>query len=124
MLQRGRAQGECGKSKQLQGSGRGGGYFCRSHRSENQLQLDCPESANVPTGNSNSNSSPISTCFPSPPLLFILQVIRNVTRKFHDAIVKCEVQNSVGKSEDSETLDISCKYKRRYLPPPHSLARQ
>ncbi|EDV99713.1 GH12264 [Drosophila grimshawi] len=34
-------------------------------------------------------------------------VIRNVTRKFHDAIVKCEVQNSVGKSEDSETLDIS-----------------
>nr|AAM75049.1 RE01586p [Drosophila melanogaster] len=34
-------------------------------------------------------------------------VIRNVTRKFNDAIVKCEVQNSVGKSEDSETLDIS-----------------
>ncbi|KAI8128117.1 Irregular chiasm C-roughest protein [Lucilia cuprina] len=34
-------------------------------------------------------------------------VIRNVTRKFHDAIVKCEVQNSIGKSEDSETLDIS-----------------
>lgn len=48
---------------------------------------------------------------PFSPLLFILQVIRNVTRKFHDAIVKCEVQNSVGKSEDSETLDISCKYK-------------
>lgn len=37
-------------------------------------------------------------------------VIRNVTRKFHDAIVKCEVTNSIGKSEDSETLDISCKY--------------
>ncbi|XP_030386521.1 irregular chiasm C-roughest protein [Scaptodrosophila lebanonensis] len=34
-------------------------------------------------------------------------VIRNVTRNFNDAIVKCEVQNSVGKSEDSETLDIS-----------------
>lgn len=34
-----------------------------------------------------------------------------MTRKFHDAIVKCEVQNSVGKSEDSETLDISCKYQ-------------
>ncbi|XP_011293010.2 irregular chiasm C-roughest protein [Musca domestica] len=34
-------------------------------------------------------------------------IIRNVTRKFHDAIVKCEVQNSIGKSEDSETLDIS-----------------
>lgn len=36
-------------------------------------------------------------------------VIRNVTRKYHDAIVKCEVQNSIGRSEDSETLDISCK---------------
>jgi len=48
---------------------------------------------------------------PSLSLLFFpsFQVIRNVTRKFHDAIVKCEVQNSVGKSEDSETLDISCK---------------
>lgn len=47
----------------------------------------------------------------SPRTLFP-QVIRNVTRKFHDAIVKCEVQNSVGKSEDSETLDISCKYEQ------------
>lgn len=95
------------RSKQLQGR--------EGEASKNQLQLDCPESANVPTG-FNSNSSPISTCF---PLLFlILQVIRNVTRKFHDAIVKCEVQNSVGKSEDSETLDISCKYKQRSPQPP------
>lgn len=42
--------------------------------------------------------------------MFTVQVIRNVTRNFHDAIVKCEVQNSVGKSEDSETLDISCEF--------------
>ncbi|KYB28679.1 irregular chiasm C-roughest protein isoform X2 [Tribolium castaneum] len=34
-------------------------------------------------------------------------VIHNATRKYHDAIVKCEVHNAVGKSEESETLDIS-----------------
>lgn len=38
------------------------------------------------------------------------QVIHNVSRKYHDAIVKCEVHNAVGKSEESETLDISCKF--------------
>jgi len=37
----------------------------------------------------------------------------NISRKYHDAIVKCEVQNSVGKSEDSETLEISCKFFQR-----------
>lgn len=37
-------------------------------------------------------------------------VLHNVTRKHHDAIVKCEVHNAVGKSEESETLDISCKF--------------
>lgn len=36
-------------------------------------------------------------------------VIHNVSRKLHDAIIKCEVHNAVGKSEESETLDISCK---------------
>ncbi|XP_017154782.1 irregular chiasm C-roughest protein [Drosophila miranda] len=46
-------------------------------------------------------------------------IIRNVTRKFHDAIVKCEVQNSVGKSEDSETLDIS--YAPSFRQRPQSL---
>ncbi|CAD7090949.1 unnamed protein product, partial [Hermetia illucens] len=34
-------------------------------------------------------------------------IIHNVSRKYHDAIVKCEVYNAVGKSEESETLDIS-----------------
>uniref|UniRef100_A0A1A9WL55 Ig-like domain-containing protein n=1 Tax=Glossina brevipalpis TaxID=37001 RepID=A0A1A9WL55_9MUSC len=46
-------------------------------------------------------------------------VIRNVTRKFHDAIVKCEVLNSIGKSEDSETLDIS--YAPVFKERPHSI---
>lgn len=36
-------------------------------------------------------------------------VLHNATRSHHDAIVKCEVHNAVGKSEESETLDISCK---------------
>lgn len=34
-------------------------------------------------------------------------IIPNITREFHDSIVKCEVSNIVGKSMDSETLDIS-----------------
>ena len=34
-------------------------------------------------------------------------IIHNISKKFHDAIVKCEVHNAVGKSEESETLDIS-----------------
>lgn len=42
-------------------------------------------------------------------LVLLIQIIHNVTRKYHDAIVKCEVVNAVGKSEESETLDISCK---------------
>lgn len=37
-------------------------------------------------------------------------VIRNVTRKLHDAMVKCKVHNSVGESEAFETLEVSCKY--------------
>lgn len=34
-------------------------------------------------------------------------IIPSINRTFHDSIVKCEVTNVVGKSEDSETLDIS-----------------
>lgn len=40
-----------------------------------------------------------------------LQLIHNISRDFHDKIIKCEVHNAVGKSEESKTLDISCKYK-------------
>lgn len=46
-------------------------------------------------------------------------VIHNVTRKYHDAIVKCEVHNPVGKSEESETLDIS--YGPRFRTRPRSI---
>lgn len=42
-------------------------------------------------------------------------VLHNVSRKHHDSIVKCEVHNAVGKSEESETLDISCKYNRTLI---------
>lgn len=34
-------------------------------------------------------------------------ILPNISRKYHDAIVKCEVQNAVGKSEASQMLDIS-----------------
>ena len=44
-----------------------------------------------------------------------LFVLSNVSRKLHDAIIKCEVQNAVGKSEESETLEITCKYKSLLL---------
>lgn len=37
-------------------------------------------------------------------------VIHNVTREYHDAIVKCEVYNEVGKSEETKTLDVTCEY--------------
>lgn len=40
----------------------------------------------------------------------VLQLIHNISRDFHDKIIKCEVHNAVGKSEESKTLDISCKY--------------
>lgn len=42
--------------------------------------------------------------------MVILQVIPNITRKYHDGMVKCEVHNAVGKSEESKVLDISCEY--------------
>ncbi|KAH8416396.1 hypothetical protein KR222_001578 [Zaprionus bogoriensis] len=34
-------------------------------------------------------------------------IIHNVTRQYHGALVKCEVANAVGKSEQSQKLDIS-----------------
>nr|CAD7439490.1 unnamed protein product [Timema bartmani] len=46
-------------------------------------------------------------------------LLSNISRKFHDAIVKCEVHNPVGKSEESETLDIS--YGPRFRTRPQSL---
>lgn len=33
-------------------------------------------------------------------------MVPNISRKYHDAVIKCEVQNSVGKNEESETLEI------------------
>lgn len=36
-------------------------------------------------------------------------IIHNATRDLHDATIKCEVHNEVGKSEESQTLDIRCK---------------
>lgn len=38
------------------------------------------------------------------------QIIPNVTRELHNSIVRCEAHNDVGRSEDSETLDVACEY--------------
>ena len=35
--------------------------------------------------------------------------IKGISRTFHNKIVKCEVNNVIGKSEETETLDINCK---------------
>ncbi|KAK0173506.1 hypothetical protein PV328_006692 [Microctonus aethiopoides] len=46
-------------------------------------------------------------------------IIHNATRELHDAIVKCEVHNEVGKSEETETLDIT--YGPQFRRPPLSV---
>ncbi|XP_044574438.1 irregular chiasm C-roughest protein-like isoform X2 [Cotesia glomerata] len=46
-------------------------------------------------------------------------IIHNATRELHDAIVKCEVHNEVGKSEETETLDIT--YGPQFRRPPISV---
>lgn len=40
------------------------------------------------------------------------QRINNITRKYHDAILRCAVYNDVGKTEETETLEITCKFQR------------
>lgn len=42
-------------------------------------------------------------------------LLPNVTRKYHDAIIKCEVQNAVGRSQESETLSVICKFHKYFL---------
>ncbi|XP_070161633.1 irregular chiasm C-roughest protein isoform X2 [Polyergus mexicanus] len=46
-------------------------------------------------------------------------IIHNATRDLHDATVKCEVSNDVGKSEESQTLDI--RYGPQFRHPPVSV---
>lgn len=46
-------------------------------------------------------------------------ILTNISRKQHDSIVKCEVHNAVGKSEESEALDIT--YGPRFRTRPRSV---
>ncbi|XP_008201782.1 irregular chiasm C-roughest protein isoform X2 [Nasonia vitripennis] len=46
-------------------------------------------------------------------------IIHNVTRDYHDAIVKCEVYNDVGKSEETKTLEVT--YGPQFRHPPVSV---
>uniref|UniRef100_A0A1B6DD38 Ig-like domain-containing protein n=1 Tax=Clastoptera arizonana TaxID=38151 RepID=A0A1B6DD38_9HEMI len=43
-------------------------------------------------------------------------ILTNISRKNHDSIVKCEVHNAVGKSEESEALDINYGPKFKIRP--------
>lgn len=36
--------------------------------------------------------------------------LMNITRKYHNSRVRCEVENSVGRTEDTTILNILCKY--------------
>lgn len=52
---------------------------------------------------------PISACFAS----VYSQIIHNISRKYHDGLVKCEAHNAVGTSDESTSIDISCKLSAR-----------
>nr|XP_029717674.1 irregular chiasm C-roughest protein-like isoform X1 [Aedes albopictus] len=43
-------------------------------------------------------------------------VISNISKKFHQAVVECEARNVVGKSEESETLNVHYRPTFRTLP--------
>lgn len=36
--------------------------------------------------------------------------ITNISLAYHNSVVKCEVRNEIGKSEDSATIRVRCKY--------------
>lgn len=38
-----------------------------------------------------------------------MHTISKIGRSFHNEIVKCEVNNVIGKSEETETLDVHCE---------------
>ena len=38
-----------------------------------------------------------------------LFMISNISKAYNDAIVKCEVKNDIGKSEETETIHVKCK---------------
>ncbi|XP_066254546.1 irregular chiasm C-roughest protein [Euwallacea similis] len=68
-----------------------------------EVRLGCKADANPPNVSYKwfLNDEPIIGDFNTE------LVLHNVSRRHHDAIVKCEVHNAVGKSEESQTLDIS-----------------
>ncbi|XP_065202848.1 irregular chiasm C-roughest protein-like isoform X2 [Planococcus citri] len=57
--------------------------------------------------------------FNEPPESPTEITIRNISRQHHESIVKCEAYNSVGKSEDSETLHVI--YGPRFVTKPQSV---
>lgn len=41
---------------------------------------------------------------------------KSISRSKNNKIIKCEVNNDVGKSEETETLDINCEYVETLQP--------
>ncbi|ENN81761.1 hypothetical protein YQE_01854, partial [Dendroctonus ponderosae] len=80
-----------------------------------EIRLGCKADANPPDVSYKwfMNDEPIIGDFTKE------LVLRNVSRKQHDAIVKCEVHNAVGKSEESQTLDVS--YGPQFRTKPRSI---
>lgn len=72
-----------------------------------EVRISCHVDANPPEVNYRWYLND-TAAFPATPTEL---VISNISRDYHEAIVKCEAYNSVGKSEDSETLHVICKFQ-------------
>lgn len=75
----------------------------------------CEYLRRINRGNSRTKSD---KSFHKKIMVFVLQEIFNVTRRYQNSVVKCQAQNIVGSGGDSTTLDVICTYfnKRAYEP--------
>lgn len=80
-----------------------------------EVRISCHVDANPPEVNYRWYLND-TAAFPATPTEL---VISNISRDYHEAIVKCEAYNSVGKSEDSETLHVI--YGPRFVHRPQSV---
>lgn len=103
----------------INGSPSAGGAWWNQIVEGTDVRISCSADANPPVFKYSwyLNDSLIQ---PDTPIEWVL---KNVSRFQNEAIVKCEAENGVGKSEDSETLHIFCEcqyfhkipYSSRYL---------
>lgn len=53
-------------------------------------------------------------------MVFVVQEIFNVTRRYQNSVVKCQAQNVVGAGVDAQTLDVICTYSNLATHSKHS----